>query len=51
MKRHENNFEYIAFHMIEIPVLRKHFKASATVPDSKIERCFVSGYVGKEINI
>ena len=43
MKRHENNFEYIAFHMIEILVLRKHFKASATFPDSKIEKllCFL----------
>jgi len=42
VKMHENNFEDIVFHMIEIPVLRKHLKTSVIVPDSKLEEllCF-----------
>jgi len=37
VKMHENNFEDIVFHMIEIPVLRKHLKTSVIVPNSKLE--------------
>ena len=42
VKTHKNNFEDVAFHMIEVPVLRRHLKKSAAVPDSDLEKlmCF-----------
>lgn len=42
VKTHKNNFDDVSFHMIEIPVLRRHFKKSGAVPDSKLEEllCF-----------
>lgn len=42
VKTHKNNFEDISFHMIEVPVLRRHLKKSHAVPDSDLEKlmCF-----------
>lgn len=42
VKTHKNNFEDISFHMIEIPVLRRHLRKSSVVPDSNLEEllCF-----------
>ena len=37
VKTHKNNFEDISFHMIEIPVLRRHLRKSAVVHDSNLE--------------
>ncbi len=42
VKTHENNFEDVSFHMIELPVLRRHLKETSAVPDAKLEEllCF-----------
>jgi predicted transposase/invertase (TIGR01784 family) len=44
VKTHKNNFEDVEFHMLEIPVLRRHLRKSAVVPDSNLEKllCFWS---------